>query len=166
MKKVIRIASALIVALILFGSSPISVQANSDTIDLKLGGEGATSWSMGNIRPGESGTKTVTLNNVGPLDGYVIIWITDIKETDFTQDGAWLDDYVLFDLSSDRLNTNLSLPLRIDEFPKDAIGQPNYLRINSLKAGDNSLNLEMAVSWRSWQRGTGRQFLIYDKLQT
>jgi len=159
MKKLIRVALALIVVLILFGFSPISAKANSDAIDLKLGDEGATSWNIANIAPGDSGTKTVTLHNAGYLDGYVIIWITDIKETDFAEDGAWLDDYVLFGFSSDRLNTNLNPPLRIDKFPKDATGQPNYLRINSIKAGETiSLIWEWQFLYEAGNEAQGDSF--------
>ena len=53
-----RLALALILGLALIGSSPIPVQAQTP-IDLELGGEGATSWNIANIKPGDSGTKTV-----------------------------------------------------------------------------------------------------------
>ncbi len=134
---------ALMIALILLGSLPIPVKADPSATDLKLGGEEATSWNIANIYPGQSGTKTVTLHNAGYLDGFVTIWITDIKETDFAGNGARLDDYVFFDVSADRLTTNLSFPMKIDKFPKDASGNPNYLRINSLKAGET-----ISLVWR------------------
>ena len=55
----VRLALALILGLAVVGSLPIPVQAQ-EPIDLVLGGEGATSWNIGDIKPGDSGTKTVT----------------------------------------------------------------------------------------------------------
>ena len=46
-----------------------------DIIDLVLGGEGATSWSIEDIKPCFTGTKTVTLHNAGSANGTVIIWL-------------------------------------------------------------------------------------------
>ncbi|OIN92850.1 hypothetical protein AUJ42_00025 [Candidatus Collierbacteria bacterium CG1_02_44_10] len=136
MKKLMRIALAVVIALTLLGSLPIPVRAESDPVDLVLGGEGATSWQIANIAPGQSGAKTVTLHNAGYADGWVTIWITDIQETDYAGDGAWLDDYVVFNASGDRLRTNLSLPVKIRELPQNATGKPNYLMIELLKAGE------------------------------
>ena len=135
MKKLIRTALIAVIALVLLGSLPASVQADSGAIDLELGGEGATSWQIAGVYPGQSGTKTVTLHNAGNADGFVTIWISDIEETDFAGDGAWLDDYVLFGISCNELSTNLSLPVTIHELPQDASGQPNYLKINHLGRG-------------------------------
>lgn len=142
MKKLFKTALTSIMALILLGSSPIPAKADSGApgeINLELGDEGATSWKISNICPGDSGTKIVTLHNAGSLDGFVIIWISNILEKDYGGDGAWLDDYVLFHISSSgRLNTNLSLPVTIHKLPQDATatGSPNYLRIDSLRAGE------------------------------
>jgi len=55
----VRLALALILGLAVVGSLPIPVQAQ-EPIDLVLGGEGATSWNIGDIKPGDIGTKTVT----------------------------------------------------------------------------------------------------------
>jgi len=59
-----RLALALIIGLAVVGSLSIPVQAQGP-IDLELGGEGGISWSISNIKPGDSGTKTVTLHNAG-----------------------------------------------------------------------------------------------------
>ena len=77
-KKSITIILALVTGLTLVSFMPISVQADEPPVDLVLGGEGATSWQIENIKPGDVGTKTVTLHNAGYKDGEVTIWITDI----------------------------------------------------------------------------------------
>jgi len=168
MKKPIGFFVALILALILSGFSFVPARADSGEIDLKLGGEGAMSWQIANINPGASGTKTVTLHNAGSLNGFVTIWITDFKETDFAGNGAWLDDYVLFDVSADRLTTNLSWPLKIVKFPQDASGNPNYLRINYLGAGET---ITLIWHWHflaeagNEAQGDGFSFTINYKLE-
>jgi hypothetical protein len=129
-----RLALALILGLALFGSSPIPAQAAAP-IDLVLGGEGATSWSIENIKPGDNGTKTVELHNAGTRYGPVTIWISDIDEVDHGGDGAALDDYLLFNLSCVRLSSNIALPVTIHELPQSA-SDPHYLRINTLYAGE------------------------------
>ena len=55
-------------------------EAHADTkpLQLVLGGEGSTAWSITNIKPGDSGIKTVTLQNAGTVDGMVTIWISDL----------------------------------------------------------------------------------------
>ena len=129
-----RLALALILGLALFGSSPIPAQAAAP-IDLVLSGEGATSWNIENIKPGDSGTKTVKLHNAGTRYGSVTIWISDINEVDHGGDGAALDDYLLFNLSCERLSSNIALPVTIHELPQSA-SDPHYLRINTLNAGE------------------------------
>lgn len=132
----IRLALALVLGLTIIGSIPISAQAQT-SVDLELGGEGATSWTIINIKPGDSGTKTVTLHNAGYRDGLVTIWISDIEEVDYGGNGAALDDYLLFNLSSDRLSTNLVLPATIHELPQGATAT-NYIKMDRLYAGETA----------------------------
>lgn len=129
-----RLALALILGLALIGSSPIPAQAQAP-IDLVLGGEGATSWNIENIKPGDSGTKVVELHNAGSRNGSVTIWISDIEEVDYGGDGAALDDYLLFNLSCVRLSSNITLPATIHELPQSA-SDPNHIKINTLYAGE------------------------------
>lgn len=112
-----RLILALILGLALIGSSPVPAQAQAP-VDLELGGEGATSWNIDNIKPGDSGTKTVELHNAGSEHGAVTIWISDIEEVDYGGDGAALDDYLLFNLACERLTSNITLPATIHAFPK------------------------------------------------
>ena len=137
-----RLALALILGLALIGFSPMPVQAQP--IDLELGGEGAISWDISNIQPGDSGTKIVELHNAGSKPGLVTIWISNIEEVDYAGDGATLDNYVLFNLSVARLRTNITLPATIHELPQ--IGyDPNYLRIDALRPHET-----LALTWE-WE---------------
>jgi len=138
-----RVALALILGLALIGSLPMPAQAQAP-VDLELGGEGATSWDIGNIRPGDSGTKTIELHNAGSGSGTVTIWISDIEEVDGGGDGAVLDDYVLFNISGERLSTTVTLPATIHQLPQSATGA-NQMKIDWLNAGET-----LALVWE-WE---------------
>ncbi|MDO9579868.1 MAG: hypothetical protein Q7J06_04790 [Bacteroidales bacterium] len=136
---------ALIVGLAVAGFLPISAQAQDPVIHLVLGGEGATSWNVANIEPGESGTKTVTLHNAGYWDGRVTIWISDIvsseginpeSEAGDTTQPSELGGYLLLNISCSRLSTDISLPTTIDKLPQDASAWPSYLRVSPVNVGD------------------------------
>jgi len=142
-----RLLLVAVIGVTLLGSLPAPVQAQEEDlelIDLVLDGEGATSWSIDNILPCDSGIKTVTLHNAGSEDGFVTIWVSDIvsdeglnpePETDTEGEGE-LDDHLLLGLSSSNgLSTNLSLPTTINNFPQSA-SDSNYIRINPLNSGD------------------------------
>jgi len=143
-KSGIRSALALIIGLAMLVCLSPMAQADSDPVDLELGGEGATSWDIVNIKPGDSGTKTVALHNAGYWDGFVTIWISDIvssegtnpeSETGDTAEPGELVDYLVFDLSSIRLSTNISLPATIENFPQ-SVSSWVYIRVSPLNAGD------------------------------
>jgi hypothetical protein len=119
-------------ALVVFTSFP--VWAN-ESVDLEISGEGATSWDIGNVKPGDSGTKTVELHNAGSGKGSVTIWISSIEEVDSGGDGATLDDYLRFNLSCARLGTNITLPATIYELPQ-AAADANYIRVGPLYSGE------------------------------
>ena len=139
----IRLALGTVIGLVLMSFLPIPVQAQ-EPIDLELGSEGATSWDIGNIQPGDTGTKTVTLRNAGYRDGFVSIWISDIisseganpeSETGDTTEPSELVSYLVFNLSCIQLNTNLNLPAVIENFPQSASSWV-YIRVSPLNAGD------------------------------
>jgi len=143
-KNVGKTALALIVALALMNFLPAKVQADGAPVNLMLGGEGATSWSIVNIQPGDSGTKTVTLHNAGNRRGSVTIWISDIvssegenpePETGDTAEPGELADYLLFNINHSRLSTNLSLPTTIANFPQ-SLSSSKYIKISRLNAGE------------------------------
>lgn len=140
------LAFALTITIAYANFSPALVQAQEydpSVIDLVLGGEGATPWTIENIMPCNGGTKTATLHNAGSADGNITIWISDIvsgectnpeSETDTTEPGE-LDDHLLFDLSATGLSTNLVLPVTINDLPQ-SVEDPNYIRISPLNAGE------------------------------
>jgi hypothetical protein len=133
---VVKVALALtmLAAVVGFPSDSIKPQ---EPICLVLGGEGSTSWDIGNIKPGDSGSKTVELYNDSDSDGDVIIWISDTissegmnpeSETGDTAEPGELGDYLLFNSSCNGLDTNLSLPVTIYTLPQSA-SDPHYIKI-------------------------------------
>ncbi len=143
-----RLALALILGLALIGSLPMPVQAQTP-VDLELGGEGAISWNIGNIKPGDSGTKIIELHNAGGKRGSVTIWISDIEEADYAGDGAALDDYVRLNLSGERLSSNITLPATIHELPQSA-SDPYYIKIDTLYAHET---LTLVWTWEFPETG-------------
>jgi hypothetical protein len=108
-----------------------------------LGGEGATNWSIGNIKPGDSsGTMTVELHNAGSWSCSVTIWVSDIvnskgtnpeSETGDTAEPGELGNYLIFNISGANLLINFTLPVEINDFPQSAVNT-NHIYVNPLKA--------------------------------
>lgn len=140
-----------IIALLAFPSS--AAQA-ADPVKLELGGDGATPWSITDIKPGFSGTKTVTLKNTGYRSGIVYIWITDIvsseglpnpeSETGDTDEPGELDRYLLLGLTATGLDTTMTLPALISAFPAD-VNDTYYIKIGPLAPGQT-----VTLTW-NWQ---------------
>jgi hypothetical protein len=130
----VALALTMLVAIAGFPSAPIQPR---ESIRLVLGGGGKNSWDIGNIKPGDSGNKTVELYNDSDSDGDIIIWISDTisgegmnpeSETGDTAGPGELGDYLLFNGSCSHLDTNLSLPVTIYALPQSASG-PHYMKI-------------------------------------
>jgi len=147
--KVARMAArgiiATIIALNLASSLSTSVQAEDENpVDLELGGEGATPWSISDIKPGDNGTQLVELHNVGSRPGYVTIWISEVisseglnpeSETGNTAEPGELNNNLLLNISSNRSSTTLEMPTTINTLPQ-SISNPNSIEIVPLKVGD------------------------------
>ena len=73
-----KVLLSVLLGISFLGFFPSPVQAAPVTVDLVLGGTGATPWVLDDIRPGSSGIETVELHNAGSQDGFVTIWISDI----------------------------------------------------------------------------------------
>jgi len=153
-----RLALPLIIGLATVGSLPAPAQAQSPMVNLELGGEEATSWNMSDIEPGDSGTKTVRLHNAGSRKGSVAIWISDIvssegknpeSETGDTTEPGELVDYSVFNLSCNRLYTNIALPAAPHGFPQSA-SDSNYIKIEHLYAGET---LTLIWQWEFLETG-------------
>jgi len=145
--EVVRYATSLLLAvtmgLALFGFLPATAQADTNPVDLELGGVGATPWNITNIQPGDNGTKTVELRNIGSKDGFVTIWVDDIisseginpeSETGDTAEPGELIDHLLLNLTADGLSTNVNLPTTINNLPHSVSGS-HYIELIPLKAG-------------------------------
>ena len=139
----IFIATAIIAATIL-GSQPALVEAAPDPIDLELDAAGYTPIVINNIKPGDSGVKTIELRNVGAKDGLVYIWLSDIcngeglnpeSETGDTSGDGELGEYLQLDIDVAGLSTNLALPATVDDFPT-SIADEKYIKVISLKVGE------------------------------
>jgi hypothetical protein len=129
-----RVVVILIMLAALFGLLPVPAYGQSE-IDLVIGGAGSTSWDIQQISPGDSGTKTVELSNVGSSNGQVTIWISDIvstegvnpeSETGDTSEPGELINYILLGCSAEGLSTNIILPVTIDNLPQSAV-DTNYI---------------------------------------
>ena len=142
----ILIASALIAATF-SGTMSAPVKAAPGPIDLELDATGYTPFAIGNIIPGDRGSKTVELRNVGTEDGLVYIWLSDIidseglnpdSETGDTSGDGELGEYLLLDIDTTGLSTNLGLPATVDDFPTSSTDL-KFIKVISLKAGETRI---------------------------
>ena len=143
-KKAILFILSLVTGLALAGFTPLSAQADEPPVDLELGDEGAITWDIVNIQPGNSGTKTVSLHNAGYKDGFVFIWISDIvssegtnpeSESGDTAEPGELVNYLVFNLSCSELSTNIGLPATIGDLPQSS-SDSHYIEVSPLNAGE------------------------------
>ena len=156
------------VALVLASYVPVQA-APPPPIDLILGGEGATAWNFANIKPGDYGTKTVSLRNAGTLDGVITIWISNLVNTRISgADPKYagltgeLADYLRLNASSRGLEANIALPAPVANYPRTSTG-PYYVRVNPLRAGE-TINLtwrwELPVQTGNNVQGKGTSFML------
>ncbi|MDO8578833.1 MAG: hypothetical protein Q7R50_06620 [Dehalococcoidales bacterium] len=138
------------IALVLASYVPVQA-APPPPIDLILGGEGATAWNFANIKPGDYGTKIVSLRNAGTSDGMITIWISDLVNTRISgADPKYagltgeLADYLRLNASSRGLEANVALPAPVTNYPRTSTG-PYYVRVNPLRAGET-----INMTWR-WE---------------
>jgi len=155
----IKTAAKLIKAILVIGIAlapitlrPLSAQAQDSSVDLVLNGQGAISWLIENIKPGDSGNIIVNLHNIGTQSGTVNIWISDIvnaegtnpeSETGNTAEPGELGTYLLFNVSCSKLKTNISLPAAVPNLPQ-SVSSANYVGIDRLNAGES---LEITWIW-------------------
>lgn len=139
-----RLLLAAIMGLVLAGSFSAPVKAADNPVDLVLGGEGATSWNIVSVEPGDSGIKTVELHNAGSKHGFVTIWVSAIissegvnpeSETGDTAEPGEFTDYLLLNLTADGLSSNVNLPTTINNLPQSATWS-DYIELIPLKYGD------------------------------
>ena len=63
---------------------------------------------------------------------------------DYGGDGTVFDDHLLFNLSHERLSSNIALPVKVYELPQNA-SDPNYIKINRLFAAET-----VTLTWQ-WE---------------
>ena len=130
-------AAAGLALLLLLASIPLpGVDAASGAVDLVLGGQGSVAWSAGSMMPGDTGTTTIEIRNAGSMTANLMIWISNVQETDLRGDGAALSKYLRFHLSANGLHTSLSLPSLLGDLP-DHPTDENQLLIGPLSAGES-----------------------------
>ena len=120
-----------------------------DALDLELGGTGSTAWHIGNIKPGDSGSETVTLHNVGSQEGSVTIWFSDMENHDSAGDGAVLGDYLLFNISCPQISTNIPLPASLN-YLVNSISGGKSLRVTGLGPGET---VNLSWIWEFHENG-------------
>jgi LPXTG-motif cell wall-anchored protein len=122
---------------------PVLVQAADP--GLNIGGSGAVSWNISNVKPGDSGIETLTLNNSSAYTCVLHIWISNIvnteglnpeSETGNTAKPGELGEYLLFKTSSTStaLSTNIAIPALINNLPQSAT-DARYIKIDPFPAG-------------------------------
>ena len=92
------------------------------TLDLKVGGSDPTQWSIsvGDIKPGDSGTATTTICNIGSIDGYLHITFANlVNDENGCVDPEFTDEPGCGD-SIGELAKNLDLLVYLDEDTDDA----------------------------------------------
>jgi hypothetical protein len=142
-----RLGLIAVTALALGSLLPAAAQADDteDTIDLEIDAAASTPWNIVQALPGDSGMKTIELRNVGTLDGFVYIWISDIvssegtnpeSETGNLAEPGELDKYLHFIIYSSSLVSNVSMPNTINNLPTDINVPLHHLIKIPLDAGD------------------------------
>jgi hypothetical protein len=148
-----RMAIVMLTAVCLLGLAPASSLFAADPVVLILEGEGSTPWSISNIAPGDSGVKTLTVRNGGTVEGSLSIWISNIvdieglnpeAETGNTDEPGELSDYLRLTVSAQGINTSITMPALLSEFPQSS-GGARYIRIPSLAPGES-----VALTWE-WE---------------
>lgn len=139
--------AALLLSMMLFlsalPSTPAKV-ADVPSVRLSLGGQGSVPWSMEAIKPGDHGTEVTVLQNTGSKDGTVLLWISNIKETDAAGDGAFLGQYMRFSIDAEGLCTEARFPCTIYELPEYPSSSSKII-IRSLPAGSS-----VTIHW-TWE---------------
>jgi hypothetical protein len=143
---------AVLIASLLLMPIPFIPQvsaADADSLDLSIGDSESTPWNIDSVKPGDTGTEFVELTNQGSIDGYVIIWISNIVGTDGSDDGAALADYFRLTVEADGLNTTTSFPALIGDLPSTP-SDFNKIVIENLTAHSS---VQLTWTWEFYDNG-------------
>lgn len=168
--------ASLIVMGTVVGSVPATAKADTPPIELSFSGNVSTRLIANNIRPGESGTKIIPVQNTGTESGILTIWLSDIINTeglnpesetgDITGPGE-LGSYLTLDISVDGLSTNVDMPVKLKDFPT-SYNSTDYIEIIPFKSGeikDISLHWELPADTDNEVQGDELSFTINYLLQ-
>jgi len=147
----------VILGLALLSSFSVPVAAATPTVKLVLGGSGATGWNIGGVKPGASGTQSITVMNSGTETGDLTIWVSNVVNTEGTNPkfesspgSGDLGSYVTFSIVSGRISSNIAMPSLVNSLPQNA-SDSHYIRVSSLAAGET-----ITINWNwSLPSGTG-----------
>ncbi len=113
-----------------------------------LGGTGAASWNISGVAPGDSGTKSVSVQNAGTGAGELRIWLSSISGTEGTPlqfetptpgDTGELGQYLRLKVAASGLASDVTMPALLGNFPASA-GEARYIKYAAMGAGQ-TLNL-------------------------
>ncbi|HUL39414.1 MAG TPA: hypothetical protein VLU38_03895 [Methanomassiliicoccales archaeon] len=131
----------LIVAAFLPMSSPAARAASIPVFDLELNDGYDAPFALENIKPGDMGSKVVMLRNIGNVDGQIAIWVSNIQEGDYANDGAHLDDYLVFEVNCADLSSDIRMPCSIWSLPEAPLGN-EYVWVLNVRAGQT-----ISITW-------------------
>jgi len=147
----------IILGLALFSSLAVPVAAANPPVKLVLGGTGTTSWNIGGVKPGNTGTQLITILNNGTDAGNLTVWVSNIVNTEGTNPkfqptpgSGDLGSYVTFTILSSRMTSNISMPALVNSLPQNA-ADTHYIKVLSMAAGET-----ISIDW-NWNlpAGTG-----------
>jgi hypothetical protein len=137
----------IILGLALFSSLAVPVAAAAPSVKLVLGGTGTTSWNIGGIKPGDTGTQLITIFNNGTDAGNLTVWVSNIINTEGTDPkfepgpaSGDLGKYLTFTILSSRMTSNISMPALVNSLPQNA-ADAHYIKVLSLAAGE-TINID------------------------
>jgi hypothetical protein len=117
-----------------------SVEAAS--IDVSIGNTRTSAWTIGPVKPGDSGHEKVVVRNTSAYIGSVTIWLSNITGSEGTpaifglnpSPGGDLKENVELDLSGAGLTANFALPSPVINFPQSDMDTKTLL-ISGVAAG-------------------------------
>jgi hypothetical protein len=148
----------LCAGLVFLFAVPKSTYSMVQTVNLDMSGTGSTAWNITNIKPGDSGLESVTINNSGSQPGKVTIWVSNVSlSKSATVDPKFgtspqIDQYLKLAVTGTGITSNFSMPAVFANFPQSTTSS-NYVRIDSLGAGAST---DLTWTW-NLPAATGNQ---------
>ena len=147
-----RLGNILLLLGALAALLPAPVLANGQPVDLELDNTSSTTWTINNVKPGDSGEVMVSLRNSGTEPGSLRIWLSDVingtnlNSNTHIQGGnqsGELGEYIQVSLACSRLVTNLVFPLALDSLPRTP-DSPSFVGVSPLYPDDT---IGLAWEW-------------------